>query len=109
MGSYDNNIYLYDYINGVKIDTLFGHDDTITGVLISNKTNQLLSISDDATIKIWEGSGKSYEPEPIAVIYDHENQIRSADLFGTLLVTLDIDGMHIYILYIYIYILYIYI
>jgi WD40 repeat protein len=52
-GNSEGEIIIWDMNNFLIRDTFKGHDSVITG-LIKNNNNELVSCSDDNTIKIWE-------------------------------------------------------
>ena len=69
------------------------HNDTVTGVIVSQAANALVSYSKDTTINVWSFTGANFPAKvPLETICDHEGKIRCSDVFESLLGTFDADG-----------------
>ncbi|XP_056631218.1 protein FAN-like isoform X3 [Diorhabda sublineata] len=55
IGSWDNEIYLYDMDYGKVSDKIVAHQDAVTCLCLDMKTNVVISGSTDCTVKIWNG------------------------------------------------------
>ncbi|XP_057671773.1 protein FAN-like [Diorhabda carinulata] len=55
IGSWDNEIYLYDMDYGKVSDKIVAHQDAVTCLCLDIKTNVVISGSTDCTVKIWNG------------------------------------------------------
>ncbi|RYY83393.1 WD40 repeat domain-containing protein, partial [archaeon] len=55
-GSWDKTIKIWDASSGECVQTLRGHDDSVTSVCISPDGSRIVSGSGDKTIKIWDAS-----------------------------------------------------
>lgn len=55
VGSWDNQIILFDLDYGRVTDSILAHEDAVTCLCWGEKLNLLVSGSDDCTIKIWKG------------------------------------------------------
>ncbi|CAL1277931.1 unnamed protein product [Larinioides sclopetarius] len=50
----DKSLYLYDYISGECLATMFGHSELVTGLKFSNDGRHLISVSGDGCIFMWK-------------------------------------------------------
>ncbi|GBL94462.1 Mitogen-activated protein kinase-binding protein 1 [Araneus ventricosus] len=50
----DKSLYLYDYISGECLATMFGHSELVTGFKFSNDGRHLISVSGDGCIFMWK-------------------------------------------------------
>ncbi|KAJ8939230.1 hypothetical protein NQ318_015188 [Aromia moschata] len=78
IGSWDNQISLYDpnYVS-VK-ESVLAHEDAITCMAFGTKVNFLVSGSADCTVKIWRGLNSNGVIKPIQCLQkqiDHESQV----------------------------------
>ena len=53
-GSDDENIIIWDLVNGGKVSKEKCHDHFILNLALHNKYNLLASVSSDCLVKIWE-------------------------------------------------------
>jgi WD40 repeat protein len=84
----NNMIYIFSFQTGTRINEFMAHDDFINCLLFHE--SKLVSCSMDTTIRIWDLKKMNYQDDPL-VIYDHDDEIVSADIRhrDSLLVTMD--------------------
>ncbi|KAK9870435.1 hypothetical protein WA026_008004 [Henosepilachna vigintioctopunctata] len=78
IGSWDNQIVLYDLDYGKVTESVFAHEDAITCMSWGSKSNLLVSGSGDCTVKIWKGLNTDGIIKPIQCLYkqiDHNSQV----------------------------------
>jgi len=81
IGSWDNRVYIYSIEYGRVLDTIAGHDDAVSCILLQGSV--LVTSSWDSTIKIWNcpiSVGESRKSTRIAELLEHESEVRSIDV-----------------------------
>ncbi|KAL3282016.1 hypothetical protein HHI36_005219 [Cryptolaemus montrouzieri] len=78
VGSWDNQIVLYDLDYGKVTESVFAHEDAITCMSWGIKSNLLVSGSGDCTVKVWKGLNTNGVIKPIQCLHkqiDHNSQV----------------------------------
>ncbi|XP_031342782.1 protein FAN-like isoform X2 [Photinus pyralis] len=78
IGSFDNNIVLYDLDFGKVIQTVMAHEDSVTCLAWGNELKLLASGSSDCTVKIWRSFANSDVIKPMQCLesqLDHNSQL----------------------------------
>ncbi|KAK5646659.1 hypothetical protein RI129_005123 [Pyrocoelia pectoralis] len=78
IGSFDNNVVLYDLDFGKIIQTVIAHEDSVTCLAWGNKSKLLASGSSDCTVKIWKSFFRSNVIKPMQCLQsqlDHSSQL----------------------------------
>ncbi|CAH0557856.1 unnamed protein product [Brassicogethes aeneus] len=78
IGSWDNQIVLYDMDYGKVTETVLAHEDAITCMSFGFKCNLLVSGSGDCTVKIWKGLNTNGIIKPIQCLQkqiDHNSHV----------------------------------
>ncbi|KAK4880232.1 hypothetical protein RN001_008378 [Aquatica leii] len=78
IGSFDNNIVLYDLDFGKVIQTVIAHEDAVTCLAWGIKCKLLASGSSDCTVKIWKSFANSDVIKPVECLQtqlDHNSQV----------------------------------
>ncbi|XP_018570993.1 protein FAN-like [Anoplophora glabripennis] len=78
IGSWDNQILLYDLDYGKVKESVLAHEDAITCMSFASKINLLVSGSGDCTVKIWKGLNSDGIIKPIQCLHkqiDHNSQV----------------------------------
>ncbi|XP_033126784.1 THO complex subunit 6 homolog [Anneissia japonica] len=74
-GCGDNNIYTWDLESGSHKSTLSGHTNYVHCLSLFNSSNQLVSSSEDGSVRIWDGRGGK-EAQHIIEPYKNEECCR---------------------------------
>ncbi|KAF5298434.1 hypothetical protein FQR65_LT01213 [Abscondita terminalis] len=78
IGSFDNNIILYDLDFGKVTQTVNAHEDAVTCLAWGNKCKLLASGSSDCTVKIWKSFSKRDVIKPVQCLQKqlvHNSQV----------------------------------
>nr|CAH7741761.1 unnamed protein product [Callosobruchus chinensis] len=78
VASWDNEISLYDMDYGRVRESVLAHEDAITCLGFSEKTNILVSGSADCSVKVWKGLNSNGVIKPIQCLQkqiDHNSQV----------------------------------
>ncbi|VEN59952.1 unnamed protein product, partial [Callosobruchus maculatus] len=78
VASWDNEISLYDMDYGRVRESVLAHEDAITCLCFSEKTNILVSGSADCSVKVWKGLNSNGVIKPIQCLQkqiDHNSQV----------------------------------
>ncbi len=83
---------IFSFQTGTCINQFQAHDDLITSILFYDA--KLISPSLDQSIKIWDLKQPGYEDDPAHAIFDHDDEIVTADIRQNdgLLATMDATG-----------------
>lgn len=73
LGSWDNNIYLFNIVSGNKSKAVVAHDNSISDLLYLPRRKRLVSSSWDCSVKFWRVVGSNLDNEEI--FHDHANQV----------------------------------
>ena len=73
LGSWDNNLYLFNIVFGSRSQPYSAHDNSISDLVYLEKKKRLVSSSWDCSIKMFRIVGNNFDNEEI--FYDHDNQI----------------------------------
>ncbi|KZC06439.1 Protein FAN, partial [Dufourea novaeangliae] len=97
VGSWDNSLIFYDVEFGRVIDTLQGHEDAVSCLVLSPSRQIIISGSWDCTAKVWQSyvSGPKIKPaECLIAQLDHESKVTCINISRdeTLLVSGTEDG-----------------
>ncbi|KAJ3655160.1 hypothetical protein Zmor_014297 [Zophobas morio] len=82
IGSWDNQIILYDLDYGKVTESVLAHEDAITCISWGTKSNILVSGSGDCTVKIWKGLNTNGVIKPIQCLQkqiDHNSHVNCLD------------------------------
>lgn len=83
VGSWDNSLIFYDIEFGRVIDTLKGHEDAVSCLVLSPSRQIIISGSWDCTAKVWRSyiSGSKIKPaECLIVQLDHDSKVTCIDI-----------------------------
>mgnify|MGYP000853850081 CR=1 FL=1 len=73
LGSWDNNIYLFNIASGNKSKPVVAHNNSISDLKYLQRKKRILSSSWDCYIKMWRVVGSNLDNEEELI--DHDNQI----------------------------------
>ena len=59
VGSFDNNVVLWDALTGNRLQTIKEHDDAVFGVAFSKDGKRLATVSRDNFLRIWDAETKT--------------------------------------------------
>mmetsp|Transcript_6052 Transcript_6052/g.6750 ORF Transcript_6052/g.6750 Transcript_6052/m.6750 type:complete len:935 (-) Transcript_6052:159-2963(-) len=82
IGSWDNNLYVFNLAYGTIADSLYAHDDAVSACQVENEKNVVLTGSWDCTVKLWDLRENNIQKDPVDVWYEHDDQITSVSARG---------------------------
>ncbi|XP_072936981.1 protein FAN-like [Epargyreus clarus] len=78
VGSWDNEIYLYDVEYGRVIESFRAHDDSVSCLLWLQKHHYLISGGCDGVVRVWGNIGKAGQAlRGLKAEFDHDGKITS--------------------------------
>ncbi|PNF22132.1 hypothetical protein B7P43_G06803 [Cryptotermes secundus] len=78
IGSWDNNIILYNMEFGREMDSVRGHEDAVSCLAWGNKNQILVSGSWDCSVRVWQGMAEGRRIKPSSSLiaqFDHDAHI----------------------------------
>ncbi|RZB38733.1 protein FAN-like [Asbolus verrucosus] len=90
IGSWDNQIVLYDLDYGKVTESVLAHEDAITCMCWGQRSSILVSGSGDCTVKVWKGLNNNGVIRPIQCLQkqiDHNSHVNCLDF--------DVDDSHL--------------